>query len=125
MTLIIAEAGVNHNGDIRLAKKLIDVASEAGADIIKFQTFKASKLTTKKAKKAEYQIFRTDSNENQYEMLEKLELSNENHYEHSDYCKHKNIEFLTTAFDVDSLKFINSLNIKRFKIPSGEITNLI
>ena len=123
--LIIAEAGVNHNGSIELAKKLIDVASQAGADIVKFQTFKAEKLVTKLASKANYQIENTASEDNtQFSMLKKLELSEENHYLLIDYCKQKNIQFLSTAFDLESLDFLKNLGIKLFKIPSGELTNL-
>ncbi len=123
--IIIAEAGVNHNGDIDLAKKLVDAASEAGADYVKFQTFKAEKLVSKSAVKAEYQkknIGGTD--DNQYEMLKKLELSEEQHYLLVEYCKSKNIKFLSTAFDEISLDFLNALHIDFFKVPSGEITNL-
>jgi N,N'-diacetyllegionaminate synthase len=124
-TLIIAEAGVNHNGSLDLAKKLIDVAAESGADIVKFQTFKAEKVISRKAKKADYQIENTGrAAESQLEMVKKLELSQENHHILIDYCKSKNIEFLSTAFDLESLDFLNNLGIDIFKIPSGEITNL-
>jgi N,N'-diacetyllegionaminate synthase len=123
-TIIIAEAGVNHNGDINLAKKLIDVASEARADYVKFQTFDASKLVNKQASKAEYQKTNTkNSLESQYEMLRKLELSKEDHFELIKYCSNKSIKFLSSAFDLDSVDFLNSLDIDYFKIPSGEITN--
>ena len=123
-TIIIAEAGVNHNGDINLAKKLIDIASEAKADYVKFQTFDASKLVNKQASKAEYQKTNTkNSYESQYEMLRKLELSKEDHFELIKYCSQKNIKFLSSAFDLDSVDFLNSLEIDYFKIPSGEITN--
>lgn len=123
--LIIAEAGVNHNGDFNLAKKLIDVAVDAGVDFIKFQTFKAESLVTKEAKKAEYQIENTnDSKENQLQMLKKLELSNSKHEKLIEYCNHKNISFFSTAFDLDSLKYLHDLGLKIVKIPSGEITNL-
>ena len=123
-TIIIAEAGVNHNGDINLAKKLIDVASEARADYVKFQTFDASQLVNKQALKAEYQKKNTkNSFESQYEMLRKLELSKEDHFELIKYCSCKNIKFLSSAFDLDSVDFLNSLDIDYFKIPSGEITN--
>lgn len=122
--LIIAEAGVNHNGDIELAKKLIDVAAEAGADIVKFQTFKADKLVTPKAVQADYQIKNTEKLEPQLAMLERLELSQEDHYQLIAYCKKLNIEFLSTAFDSQSLNFlVNELEVKRLKISSGEITN--
>ena len=124
MTLIIAEAGVNHNGDACLAKELIDIAAECGADIIKFQTFKAEELVTKKAKKAEYQKKSGSDTLDQLSMLKKLELSNRDHEVLKDYCEMKSIEFLSTAFNIESLEFLVSLGIKRIKIPSGEITNL-
>jgi N-acetylneuraminate synthase/N,N'-diacetyllegionaminate synthase len=124
-TLIIAEAGVNHNGDINLAKKLIDYASEAKADIVKFQTFKAEKLVSKIAKKAEYQKLTTEkSDEFQFSMLKKLELSKEDHIELKKYAEGKNIDFLSTAFDLESIDLLVDLGITLFKIPSGEITNL-
>ena len=124
-TLIIAEAGVNHNGDIKLAKKLIDIAADAGADYVKFQTFKADKLVSTSAKKAEYQIINTDNaGETQLHMLQKLELSQKNHIELINHCNQKNIQFLSTAFDLESLEFLKSLNLKIGKVPSGEITNL-
>lgn len=123
-TLLIAEAGVNHNGDIQLAKQLIDVAAEAGADYVKFQTFKAEKLVSKTAEKAAYQKSNTDSNETQYEMLKKLELNAKDHQELLTYCKQKDIQFLSTAFDVESIYFLKSLGISLGKVPSGEITNL-
>lgn len=122
--IIIAEAGVNHNGDITLAKKLIDVASEAGADYVKFQTFKASKLVTKKATRADYQNTNTGDNDSQYEMLKKLELSKRDHLDLIDYCNKKDIKFLSTGFDLESLKFLSEIGITLSKIPSGEITNL-
>lgn len=124
--IIIAEAGVNHNGSIDTAKKLIDEAKNAGADYVKFQTFKAANLVTKAAKKAEYQIANTsDSGEdNQFEMLKALELSLDDHLELISYCKEKNIKFLSTAFDLESIDLLSNLNIDLFKIPSGEITNL-
>lgn len=124
--LIIAEAGVNHNGDMALAKQLIDAASESGADYVKFQTFKTENLVSKEAKKAEYQKQNTKdgADGSQYNMLKKLELSIENHHELIDYCKYKNIQFLSTAFDLDSIDLLKSLGINLFKIPSGEITNL-
>jgi len=123
--IIIAEAGVNHNGSIEKAKKLIDIADDAGADFVKFQTFSADKLVTAKAKKANYQLLNTkNADEGQYDMLQKLELSKDNHDELIKYCKHKNINFLSSAFDEDALVYLNSLDIDLFKIPSGEITNL-
>lgn len=123
-TYVIAEAGVNHNGDPDLAFQLVDVAVEAGADAVKFQTFKAEKLVTKSAEKADYQKHTTDNQESQFEMLKQLELANETYYELYNYCKIKGIEFLSTAFDSDSLSFLtDKLGIKKLKIPSGEITN--
>ena len=124
MVLVIAEAGVNHNGSIDLAKELIDAAVDSGADIIKFQSFKASDLVTKKAKKAQYQILNTSNEESQFNMLQKLEISFEQQKELKNYAEDKNIEFLSTGFDLNSIKFLNEINLKRFKIPSGEITNL-
>ena len=121
---IIAEAGVNHNGSIDLAKKLIDVASAAGVDAVKFQTFKAENLATKNAEKANYQRARTDQKENQFSMLKKLEMSKEMHLELIDYTKNKNIEFLSSPFDHDSIDLLNDLGLELFKIPSGEINNL-
>lgn len=123
--IIIAEAGVNHNGDINLAKKLIDIAVEAGVDYVKFQTFKSESLVSKSAKKADYQIENTqDSTENQLQMLKKLELSHEQHIELMAYCRQKNISFFSTAFDLDSLIYLKELGLTMVKIPSGEITNL-
>jgi N,N'-diacetyllegionaminate synthase len=121
---IIAEAGVNHNGSIALAKKLIDVACEAGADAVKFQTFKAKSLVSIHAQKADYQKQNTDSQESQFDMIKKLELDEENHKELIAYCKDKKIMFLSTPFDNDSIELLNNLGLKIFKIPSGEITNL-
>jgi N,N'-diacetyllegionaminate synthase len=122
--LIIAEAGVNHNGDIQQAKRLIDAAADAGADYVKFQTFKAAKLVTKSAARADYQNDNTGDEDSQYEMLKKLELSEDVHQELMDYCDSRSIQFLSTGFDLDSLDFLNTLGINLFKIPSGEITNL-
>ena len=121
---IIAEAGVNHNGSIELAKKLIDVASEAGVDAVKFQTFKAKNLVSKKAQKAQYQKRNTDANESQFEMIKKLELDKNSHHELLEYCTMKNIMFLSSPFDLESIELLNDLNIEIFKIPSGEIINL-
>lgn len=123
-TLIIAEAGVNHNGDIKLAERLIDVAAQAGVCYVKFQTFKASKLVTKNAGRAKYQDANTKNNDSQFKMLKKLELSQENHYHLIDYCKTKNVKFLSTAFDFESIDFLHKIGIRLAKIPSGEITNL-
>lgn len=123
--LIIAEAGVNHNGDINLAKKLVDAAAKAGVDYVKFQTFNSKKLVSKNAQKAKYQKENTNnSEESQLKMLQKLELSKENHLVLIDYCKQKKIKFLSTAFDLDSINFLTELNIDLWKVPSGEITNL-
>jgi N,N'-diacetyllegionaminate synthase len=124
-TLIIAEAGVNHNGDINIAKQLIDAAVDAGVDYVKFQTFKASKLVSSKAEKAEYQTRNTNNIvETQLEMLQKLELSEKQHYELIAYCNERGVRFLSTAFDLDSLDFLKKLGLTLFKIPSGELTNL-
>lgn len=122
--LIIAEAGVNHNGSLDIAKQLIDKAVEAGVDIIKFQTFKSEKLVSKAAKQAEYQqrnIGKKD--EGQLAMLKKLELSPSDHEELMAYCRRKGIRFFSTAFDMDSIDYLHSLNLGLWKIPSGEITN--
>ncbi len=123
-TLIIAEAGVNHNGSVQIAKQLVDKAVEAGVDIIKFQTFKSDKLVSKSAKQADYQqknIGKKD--EGQLAMLRKLELSVEDHYELVQYCKERSIRFWSTAFDMESVEFLRSLQMGLWKIPSGEITN--
>ncbi len=121
---IIAEAGVNHNGSIELAKKLIDVAVEAGVDAVKFQTFKTENLVSKNATKAEYQKETTDANESQFDMIKKLELNKDTHHELIEYCNSKKIMFLSTPFDLDSIDLLNDLKLPIFKIPSGEITNL-
>ena len=123
-TLIIAEAGVNHNGDLKLAKQLIDVAVEAGADIVKFQTFNADRLATRSAKKADYQNQATNSKESQHEMLRRLELSPEMHKELIAHCAARNIGFFSTGFDIESVDLLVSFGQDHFKIPSGEITNL-
>jgi len=123
-TMIIAEAGVNHNGDMEMAKRLVDVAAEAGADFVKFQTFKAETLVTESAEKAEYQKNLTEKGESQFEMIRKLELDRSAHEELIAYCKQKNIGFLSTAFDHDSIELLAELDIPFYKIPSGEITNL-
>lgn len=123
-TIIIAEAGVNHNGDIAKAKALIDKGAEAGVDYVKFQTFKARNLVTKQAKRAAYQDQNTQNNDSQYEMLKKLELSQDVHKELIDYCSKKGVQFLSTGFDFESLEFLAGLGITIAKIPSGEITNL-
>ena len=122
--IIIAEAGVNHNGDIELAKKLIDAAVDAGVDYVKFQTFKADKLVSRDAKKASYQTKNiNDGDDSQYNMLKKLELSHNNHLELMNYCDSKKIKFFSTAFDVEGAHYLNDLGLDFFKIPSGEITN--
>jgi N,N'-diacetyllegionaminate synthase len=123
-TIIIAEAGVNHNGDLAIAKKLVDVAAEAGADYIKFQTFKAEKLVTKSAAKAQYQQENNDAQEqSQLAMLRKLELSYSMLKELVHYCKTAHIRFLSTAFDKESVDFLHGLDLDFVKVPSGEITN--
>ena len=122
-TYIIAEAGVNHNGSLSIAKKLVDNAKMAGADCIKFQTFKTELLVTADAPKAEYQKENTGSNESQFEMLKKLELSYEDFKELYNYCGEVGIDFLSTAFDLQSAEFLGALGMNRWKIPSGEITN--
>lgn len=122
-TLIIAEAGVNHNGDINIAKKLVDAAADAGVDYVKFQTFKADKLVNKDAKQADYQIENTGVVESQYQMLKRLELTDENHHILIDYCDKKGVKFLSTAFDFESIEFLKD-KLDFYKIPSGEITNL-
>lgn len=121
---IIAEAGVNHNGSLELAKRLIVEAKNAGVDAVKFQTFKADLLVNKTAQKAEYQKNVTNAKETQYEMIKKLELDELAHIELISYCKEVGIEFLSTAFDIESIKLLHKLGIKTWKIPSGEITNL-
>jgi len=121
---IIAEAGVNHNGSLDLAKKLVDVAADAGADAVKFQTFKADKVVSKYAPKADYQKLTTDSSESQLDMARKLELSQEHFREVAEYCYRRNIVFLSTPFDFESIDFLVDIGLEVFKIPSGEITNL-
>ena len=124
MTLIIAEAGVNHNGNDKLAFELVEAAYQAGADIVKFQTFKAKNLVTESAKQADYQVANTQKQESQLAMLSRLELSYEVHHQLVAHCNKLGIEFLSTAFDSESLDFlVNELGLKRLKIPSGEITN--
>ena len=123
-TLIIAEAGVNHNGDILLAKRLIDVAADAGADLVKFQTFSADRLVTTRAAKAEYQAKTTDVGESQHAMLQGLELTRDMHDVLISHCKLRGIEFFSTGFDTESVDLLIELGLNSFKIPSGEITNL-
>jgi len=121
---IIAEAGVNHNGSIEVAKKMVDVAKESGVDAIKFQTFQAEKMVTARSSKAEYQKKGTTEGESQLEMLKKLQLSQEEFILLRTYCEQIGIEFLSTPFDLESLAFLYRIGLKRWKIPSGEITNL-
>jgi N,N'-diacetyllegionaminate synthase len=121
---VIAEAGVNHNGSLDLAKSLVDVAADAGADAVKFQTFKADKLVRKCAQKADYQKQTTAAEESQYAMIKKLELNEAAHRELIRYCHEKQIMFLSTPFDHDSIELLHSFGMQIFKIPSGEITNL-
>lgn len=121
---IIAEAGVNHNGSLEIAKKMIDAAVDAGADAVKFQTFKAEKLVCRNAQKAEYQKKTTDKNESQFEMIKKLELDLNAHRELIMHCTERGIVFLSTPFDLDSIHLLHELGLEIFKIPSGEITNL-
>ena len=123
-TLIIAEAGVNHNGSIDMAKRLIEVAAEAGVDYVKFQTFKSEKLVSRHATKADYQKANTGGADSQLKMLQQLELSHEEHFHLIEHCNHCGIKFLSTAFDLESIEFLHSLNLDLWKIPSGEITNL-
>lgn len=120
---IIAEAGVNHNGDIGIAKKLVDEAAKAGADAVKFQTFKAEALVSKDAKKAAYQMETTGQSESQYDMLKKLELSPRMHEQLISHCRERNIMFLSTPFDADSLHYLIQCGVEIIKVPSGEVTN--
>jgi N,N'-diacetyllegionaminate synthase len=121
---IIAEAGVNHNGSVDLAKKLIEVAADSGVDAVKFQTFKAENLVVKNTQKADYQKQTTDALESQFDMIKKLELDMETHKELIAYCQEKDIMFLSTPFDYESIDLLNDLGLQIFKIASGEITNL-
>jgi len=124
-TLIIAEAGVNHNGNIEMAKQLIEAAADAGVDYVKFQTFKTEKLVSVDAKQAEYQQKNIGKKgDSQFEMLKKLELSIDDHHQLIAHCKLHSIKFLSTAFDLDSIDLLHNLGIDLFKIPSGEVTNL-
>lgn len=120
---IIAEAGVNHNGSIQIAKEMVDVAVSAGVDAIKFQTFNSEKLVCRNVQKAEYQVKNTGCNETQLDMLKSLQLSQENFIELKKYCDKKNIDFISTPFDVESLMFLFKIGVKSIKISSGEITN--
>jgi len=121
--LIIAEAGVNHNGSLETAKQLIDAAVDAGVDYVKFQTINADKMVTRSAKRADYQEVNTQNSDSHYEMLKKLELSEDHHRELISYCTSKSIKFLSTGFDIGSLFFLKKLGLQLAKIPSGEITN--
>ncbi len=121
---VIAEAGVNHNGSLELAKKLIDIAASSGADAVKFQTFKAENLVTKKAQKAKYQTKSTDKDESQFDMIKKLELDSQAHKQLINYSKKKRIMFMSTPFDHDSIELLNELGLEVFKISSSDITNL-
>ena len=123
-TLIIAEAGVNHNGSLEMAMQLIEKAAEAGVDYVKFQTFKSEKLVSRHATKSEYQKANTDGEDSQLKMLQQLELSHSDHLQLIEHCNHCGVKFLSTAFDLDSIDFLSSLNLDLWKIPSGEITNL-
>lgn len=123
MVLIIAEVGVNHNGDLNNAKKLIDIAAEAGANVVKFQTFKSEELTTNYAPLADYQTLNSPELKNQSLLLKKLQLSEKDHFSLSDYSREKGIEFLSTAFTVQSVDLLSKIELKRWKIPSGEINN--
>lgn len=121
---IIAEAGVNHNGDIETAKKLIEIAAESGADAVKFQTFKAEKLVTREAAKAEYQKETTSGHETQFQMLKKLEIDHDSHHVLFNHCRKHHIEFLSSPFDLESVDLLADLGLPLFKIPSGEINNV-
>ncbi len=123
-SFVIAEAGVNHNGSLELALELVDVAAAAGADAVKFQSFKAERLLTRTAAKADYQLRTTDAGESQFEMIRRLELSDEMHRAILARCREKDIVFLSTPFDVESLAYLTEeLGLERIKLPSGEITN--
>jgi N-acetylneuraminate synthase/N,N'-diacetyllegionaminate synthase len=122
-TFIIAEAGVNHNGSLEIAERLVDTAKSCGADAVKFQTFKAEKLVTRHAEKADYQKRATSGGDSQFEMLQRLELGDAEFGKLVDHCRHRGIEFLSSPFDEDSADLLDSLGVTTFKIPSGEITN--
>jgi len=124
-TYFIAEIGVNHNGSLKLARKMIKEAKKAGANAVKFQTFKAKNLSTKSSQKANYQKKTTNKDESQFDMLKKLELDINAHKELISYCKKKEIIFLSSPFDLESIDLLNDLGLEIFKIPSGEITNLL
>ena len=122
--LIIAEAGVNHNGSLKIAKELINVASDAGADVVKFQTFDSHEITTEWSPKAKYQKRSEGEGTSQLQMLQALQLSHRDFASLAEHCNSKNIEFLSTAFDIHNMDFLITLGLKRLKIPSGELTNL-
>lgn len=122
--MIIAEAGVNHNGSVEIAKKMVDAVKNSGADAIKFQTFKTDDLVSKTAKKAEYQLKNSDYNETQFQMIKKLEIDKAGHKEILGYCQSQGIKFLSSPFDISSIELLDELGIDTFKIPSGEIINL-
>lgn len=122
-TFVIAEAGVNHNGSMEMAKRLVDVAKASGVDAVKFQTFKAEEVVVSAAPKAAYQLSTTDASESQLQMIKGFELSFEQHREIADYCGHLGIEYMSTPFDMPSLHFLTTMGLKRLKLPSGEITN--
>ena len=124
VTTVIAEVGVNHNGSLDNARRLIDLAADAGADCVKFQTFKADRLVTLDAQKALYQIDSNNENSHQFEMLKKLELTHEDFCFLQAHCERRRIEFLSTGFDEESIRFLVSIGQKKLKVPSGEITNL-
>ena len=121
---IIAEAGVNHNGSIEIAKKLVDAAVVAGADAVKFQTFKTEELVTETAEQAAYQMVNTGVKESQFAMLKRLELTEQDHCLLFDYCRQQGIEFMSTAFDMPSIALLHRLGMKRWKIPSGELLSI-
>lgn len=123
-TLVIAEAGVNHNGDLGMARKLVEVAAEAGADLVKFQTFSADRLVTAQARKADYQARTTDAGESQHAMIRRLELTRDMHVALIGECAARGIEFSSSGFDVRDIDMLVELDIRRFKVPSGELTNL-
>ena len=123
-TYIIAEAGVNHNGDINIAHKLIEEAKRAGADCVKFQTFKAENLVTANAPKAEYQLKVTDSNESQFDMLKSLELKYDDYVKLIEHCKRIDIDFMSTPYSFEDVDFLMKLNVDSFKIASGQLTEL-
>jgi N,N'-diacetyllegionaminate synthase len=122
--LIIAEAGVNHNGELALARRLVDAAATAGADLVKFQTFSADRLVTTDARKADYQSASSGADESQHAMLHRLELTRDMHTELLSHCRARRIGFFSTGFDIESMALLAGLGLDRFKIPSGEITNL-